>query len=657
MTHELMKKLLLILLCLPALAHGQTRTVLCSNNSGTASSITCVAASGVTAGTNLILPFIEDSLTTQSISGCGTSPGDWKIATQQPLFSDSGAIYYAENVTGAAGPCTITMTLGASENHLSIAAIQYTGLLTALSFDSLGLSRFDGTPTTLTGTAQNTGELVVSLATTGCNGSPGTFSSTTGSSLVVQVNNTAGGNAFGFFDTLAASAGSQSVQMQTPTPQCGYGTGMIASFRYALPPYGRVQQAISSCSTTTCSATLPSNALAGDLVLVQPMHNGCNEVSVSSSGGELMRNVPAGSGCETTPMYFISNGGPTTVNTTITSGHLTYLVLEELTSNLHYWNGSGYAINIYSTPLTTYNITGTGTCYLVAPYNLRQAATTASSGFWPFTPAPTGTGNYPFWEGIKSSGGPYSNVADIPSGINTSVIAGLYSFCSDPSPTPQALQAAWNGPGSSFSTQNSVTAGHALIVHNVADHTAVTWTLTSSPSNTWVQIGGCGVSDYFCDWIAWSAASGITTFTVPAASWQTLYQEVSGIASLRHSVYTAPATGSTSYTTGTVSATAGDYLLAFDSCQGGFTNCTPSGQNSANTWTLRNDGSWTDNTGNQAFDQIAPSTTTYALPFTLPSTGYNASSSIYDFVASPNIGIRTQMFGSAQSFGNTQAIP
>ena len=124
-------------------------------------------------------------------------------------------------------------------------------------------------------------------------------------------------------------------------------------------------------------------------------------------------------------------------------------------------------------------------------------------------------------------------------------------------------------------TQNAVIAGHSLIVHNVADHTAVTWTLTSSPSNTWVQIGGCGVSDYFCDWIAWSAASGVTTFTVPAASWQTLYQEVSGIASLRHSVYSAPATGSTQYTTGTVSATAGDYLLAFDSCQGGFTGLHP----------------------------------------------------------------------------------
>lgn len=652
-----MKTLFFILLCLPAMAHGQVGTALCSNAAASGSSLTCVSASGITAGATPMLWFVEDSITSQSISGCGTTNADWKLAAQVSS-SGSASLYYVENAVGSAGPCTLTMTLGASENHLSIVGTQEPGLLHAFSLDTYGPSRYDGTPTTLNVTAQQSGELIVSSATTGCNGSPGTFSSTTGSTLIAQVNGS-GGNGFGVFDRLAPSAGLQTVTMQTPTPQCGYGGGLIATFNYSLPTYGRVQKNLTTCVTGSCSVTLPG-ARAGDIALVQPTHVGCQAISIASSNGEFMHAVPAGTGCETAPMYFVLNGGDTTITST-TATAINYLAVEELTSNLHYWNGSAFAGSTYFNPLTIYNVTGLGTCYLVAPFNLGNTATTASAGYVPlyFSSAQVSsspTGNYVWWEQIVSGGSPYSNTADR-TGTQPGVFAGLYSFCSDPSPSPQAVQAGWSGPTTTVPTQNAVIAGHSLIVHNVSDHLAVTWTLTSSPSNTWVQIGGCGVSDYFCDWIAWSAASGITTFTVPADSWQTLYQEVSGIASLRHSVYTAPATGSTSYTTGTVSATAGDYLLAFDSCQGSFTNCTPSGQNSANTWTLRNDGTWTDNTGNQAFEQIAPTTTTYALPFTLPSTGLKASSSIYDFVASPNIGIRTQMFGSAQSFGNTQAIP
>ena len=82
---------------------------------------------------------------------------------------------------------------------------------------------------------QQTGELVVSVATPAGGGGGGTFSSSTGSSLVTSVSGSGGANSFGFFDTLAASAGLQTVTM-TSTGTSGFGSGLIAAFRYSLPP-------------------------------------------------------------------------------------------------------------------------------------------------------------------------------------------------------------------------------------------------------------------------------------------------------------------------------------------------------------------------------------------------------------------------------------
>ena len=144
-----LKFILLILLCLPALAHGQVGTALCSNAAASGISITCVSASGVTAGSLVMLPFISDNgggggnAAVSSIAGCGTSgtapfaTGDWKIATSQNNNSDSGWIFYNENAAGAAGPCTITLTLAVSQNHLSIAGVQYSGLPTAYALDTM----------------------------------------------------------------------------------------------------------------------------------------------------------------------------------------------------------------------------------------------------------------------------------------------------------------------------------------------------------------------------------------------------------------------------------------------------------------------------------------------------------------------------------------
>ena len=648
------KLILLAALFAPLCAHASIGTSICTSTTA-AAPMTCSPAS-VTSGAELVLSITLSGLSgadpVTSITGCGVT--NWQLATSYPVNLSSNAtyVYYAENVA-TSGTCTLTVNLTGVPTDPALIVVQYPPgtLSTSFSFDQPGLSTFTGAASTLSVAAQQAGEVVVTIVSNGCGSATGTYSSPSGSSLVGQVTPPGNHNTVGFFDTTTSGAGQQTVTT-TATSLCGFGSGVIASFRATLPAYGRLQQNVTTCTTATCAVTL-KHTIAGDIALVQPTQIGCQDVAISSSNSETVRQVPASTGCETAPQYFILAGGDTTITSTSVSP-IGYLAAEELTGTLRYWNGSAFVSVAYTNPLTTYNVTGAGTCYLVAPYALKQISTTASAGYWPLVFSPTGTDVYVWWETVASGGSPYSNVANTGT-TQPGSYSALYSFCSAPVLTPQALQAAWTGPSVTFPTQNAVVPGHSLIVHSQAGHSSVTWTISSSPSNTWVQVGGCGPSDFFCDWIAWSAAAGVTTFTVPAASVQSLYQEVSHLSSIRHSVYTAPATGSTSYTTGTVSAAAGDYLLAFDSCQGGFTGCTPSGQNSANTWTLRNDGAWTDDGGNQAFDQIAPTTTTYALPFTIPSTGYNASSSIYDFIPAPTPVLNWQMGGPAKLGGAAQA--